>query len=371
MDPDTAYKVLDGLYYDTSNSTAYTSGPKLWEYIKVNKLDISKKQFNDWKSKQTTFTTHTQAKQKFKRVRVIARGIDSLWDADLLQISAFSAQNDGINFILVAIDVFSRYLRVKKMKSKSAQDSLAAIKQLFEEVNQLPVTFRSDMGGEFANRLVKKFIKDSGVYQQLTYNKAKANYAEILIKNLKGRIYKYMARHQTHRYIDELDNFVRAYNNTIHKALNGRTPAEISPDIEAKVWVEQYLPPPRKPKKIAVPKYKIGDLVRISFVKTVFSRGYHQSFSEELFRVVRIHKTNPITYSLQDLQKSALRGLFYESELVYVGGDLGDMTFKIEKILRRRTVRGQRQVLIKWLGYSDKFNSWETEDSISLYSDTL
>lgn len=226
-------------------------------------------------------------------------------------------------------------------------------------------------GGEFTANIVKKYIKEKDVYQQFTLNEAKANYSEIMIKTLKNRIYKMMGYRQSHEYISKIDGIVQAYNNTPHSALNGRTPAQINDENEVEVWIEQYLPKPSKHLSAPKPKYKVGSLMRISFAKSAFSRGYHQQYSEEIFRIIKVNKTIPVTYNLQDLQKERLRGLFYEQELVYVGDNEEEITFKIEKILKRRTKNKQRQVLVRWLGYGSSFDSWEMEDSIKKYGDTI
>lgn len=139
-------RVLNKLYYDTDSSTVFTSERKLWQYVKSKNLDITKKQFNAWKSSQSVFSTYHASRKKYKRIRIITRGINDIWDNDLMEMRSFADKNDGINFILITVDIFSRFLRIKKLKSKSAKDSLAAIKELFEEAKELPNTFRSDNG---------------------------------------------------------------------------------------------------------------------------------------------------------------------------------------------------------------------------------
>ena len=36
-----------------------------------------------------------------------------------------------------------------------------------------------------------------------------------------------------------------------------------------------------------------------------------------------------------------------------------DEIYYVEKILKERVVRGKKEAYIKWLGYPDKYNSWE------------
>ena len=35
-----------------------------------------------------------------------------------------------------------------------------------------------------------------------------------------------------------------------------------------------------------------------------------------------------------------------------------DIEYKVEKVIRRKTVNKKKMALVKWKGYSDKFNEW-------------
>ena len=69
--------------------------------------------------------------------------------------------------------------------------------------------------------------------------------------------------------------------------------------------------------------------------------------------------TVPATYMLEDLNGVQVVGLFYEPEMVLVRGKGKDAEYHVEKIIVKRTRIGQKQVLIKWKGYPNSFNSWE------------
>ena len=44
--------------------------------------------------------------------------------------------------------------------------------------------------------------------------------------------------------------------------------------------------------------------------------------------------------------------------------DKKDDLYKVEKTLKRKRVKGKNMVLVKWLGYDDKHNSWIPEEDI-------
>ena len=79
----------------------------------------------------------------------------------------------------------------------------------------------------------------------------------------------------------------------------------------------------------------------------------------EYFFIKTIIPSNPPTYILKDLLDEDLAGSFYEKELQKV--EQTEETFRIEKIIKTKTVNKKKFFLIKWLGWPDKFNSWEPE----------
>ena len=61
-------------------------------------------------------------------------------------------------------------------------------------------------------------------------------------------------------------------------------------------------------------------------------------------------------YRLRDYADDETEGVFYAEELQKV--HKWDDTYKIEKILAKKKENGKVKVLVKWLGYDRKFNSW-------------
>ena len=60
-----------------------------------------------------------------------------------------------------------------------------------------------------------------------------------------------------------------------------------------------------------VVKFKVGDLVRITKENVRFAKGYKQTFSTEIFRVVKfIQRVPRPVYELSDLQDRTIKGQF-------------------------------------------------------------
>ena len=129
-------------------------------------------------------------------------------------------------------------------------------------------------------------------------------------------------------------------------------PTEVTADNEDMVRERLY---PPKPKTLRW-KFNVGDKVRISMQRRPFKKGYVGNWSEELFVVGARLPTSPVTYTLKDLAADNIKGTFYTDELQFV--TKLDALFDVERIVKTRKRAGKVEYLVKWRGYSDKFNSW-------------
>lgn len=118
-------------------------------------------------SKLETYNVQKPAKKSFRRNRVIVSGIDAQWDGDLASMENVMKYNDGTKFLLVLIDIFSRYLTVKTFlnkKKKKRETVAAALKAIFKGSNtRKPKSIRFDQGGEFKSS-VSTFLKKIGIH---------------------------------------------------------------------------------------------------------------------------------------------------------------------------------------------------------------
>ncbi len=110
-------------------------------------------------------------------------------------------------------------------------------------------------------------------------------------------------------------------------------------------------------------KFNIGDKVRISKDKRLFDKVYTSNFKKELFVIKDIIYYNIPVYKLMDLMNEEINGVFYE-ELQKVSNTKN--IYDIDKILKTKTVKGEKQYFISWDGYPEKFNSWVPASSLNL-----
>ena len=215
--------------------------------------------------------------------------VDYQWDVDTANMTFYKKENDHNAFFVLAIDTLSKFIWTVALRSTTGQEMVLALKRMFAS-GRKPTHLRSDQGTEFVNRNVKALLKKEGVTFFVTHNVVKASYAERAIKTIKSRLVRYMTHKQTHRWIDILPKVTESYNQTYHRSIK-RSPQSVKPTDSVELWKRQYdtIPDSNSNRRhvSAVPKfkYKVGDLVSVSFLRRPFQREYDERWSRELFVV--------------------------------------------------------------------------------------
>lgn len=297
---------LRELYYTPGKPRAYAGPEKLYQAVKKEgKFKIGRLRIRQFLNNEDSYSLYKPIRKTFPRSKVIMDTIDSMWDGDLADVSNIAMHNDGYQFLLVLIDIFSL-------------------------------------------------------------------------------MYRYFMKNRTYRFVNVLQDLVKSYNNRPHRSLGGNAPTNVNQQNADEIRLAAYLSlktkaelakkdpiqpkdsGKRKLKKRVKPffKLKIGDNVRISQLKQPFQRDYQQKWSEEFFKVSERYKRGQIpVYKVKDLADDPIAGSFYESELQKVVKS-EDVTYRVEKILRRRRRGAIKKLFVKWAGWPKKFNSWIPESSL-------
>ena len=123
-------------------------------------------------------------------------------------------------------------------------------------------------------------------------------------------------------YVNKLDNIVKEYNNTYHTSIKMKPG-----DVKDNTYIDF-----KKEINNKDPKFKVGDHVRISKYKSIFTKGYMPNWSEEIFIIKKIKNTVPWTYVINDFNGKEIIGTFYENELQ----DTKQNEYRIEKVIKRK-----------------------------------
>ena len=204
-----------------------------------------------------------------------------------------------MKYLLCAIDLFNNYAWVTPLKEKRGITIVNALQKVISK-GRKPNKIWVDQGGEFYNKLLKRFLKINGIEIYPTYNKEKSVVAERFIRMLKNKIFKHMTAISKSVYLNVLDDIVNKYKNADHKTIKIK-PIDVTSDSYAKYDKDSY---------VTKLKLKFGDNVRISKYRNIFAKGYTENWSEEVFVVSKIKSAVPWAYVISDLNGEPIAGSF-------------------------------------------------------------
>ena len=191
------------------------------------------------------------------------------------------------------------------MKDKKGITITNAFQKILKESNCKPNKIWVLKGSKFYNKSMKSWLEKNDIEMYLTHDEGKSVVAEIIIRTLKNKIYKYMTSISKNVYNDKLDDIVNKHNNTYHSTIKMK-----SVDVKPSIYIE-----PSKEINYQDPKSKISSIVTISKYKNIFAKGYVPNWSAEIFVIKKVKSTVPWTYVIGDLKGEEIVGKFCWKEL--------------------------------------------------------
>lgn len=332
---------LNEIYFDPSHPASFGGIRPLQK-----SLNLPREKIKTFLSQQWTYQFHKPIRYNFPRRKYMVRGINEQWQSDLVEMQPYSKENRGYRYMLCAIDIFSRYAYTRPLKDKTGKEVASALSDIFQNCNALPKRIQTDLGKEYHNQYVRKLLDDLNIELFSVYSEKKAAIVERFQRTLQEKLYRAFTYQGNHKWLDLLPKLTEAYNNSYHRTIKMK-PVDVNKQNETKVWSQQYASVAKYPNA----KFKIGDQVRIPKHKTVFSKGYEEKWTDEIFTIHSINmKYKPELYTLVDESNEIIKGSFYAQELQKVTNT--NNLYRIEKVLRKRN-RPKKQVLVKWKGYSE------------------
>ena len=112
-----------------------------------------------------------------------------------------SVFNNGVKYLLICVDVFSRFVRVQPMKSKNSTDAVAAFKKCSEKTTSNKKVW-VDQGTEFDGEF-RKFC----------------------IYRFRNIIYRFMEENG-YKYLVKMSSFLNTMNSRVNRS-TGKAPKEV------------------------------------------------------------------------------------------------------------------------------------------------
>ena len=94
------------MYYGLPYHAAYAGADKL--------LQATRKKFKsgkvvNWLEGQDAYNLRRLVRHRFPRRSYNVRNIDGVWKADLMDLRSLKSYNDGVTYVLLVVDVVSKY----------------------------------------------------------------------------------------------------------------------------------------------------------------------------------------------------------------------------------------------------------------------
>ena len=266
---------------------------------------------------------------KFERKKIIVNYIDEIHSCDLVDMVKYSRMNKGYKYIFTNIDIFSKYAWSFPIKSKKIQDIKPCFEKIFKQRKSKYIW--SDQESSFFSKKMLKFFEDNNVKIYHSYSNLKAVVIERFNRSLRELMMKEFVKNNNTVWYNILPELIKKYNNRYHHTIKMK-PINVNKKNEKHIknTVYNYDITNKKP------KFEINDIVRISLKRReLFDKpSANIKWSEELFKIFKINKSNVITYQLKDMNDEIIKGIFYEKELQLTKNTTEE--YIIEKILKTK-----------------------------------
>ena len=350
--------LLEKIYFNPKNSSSFGSASNLFKAAKKIDPSITKSFVESWLKSRYEYTLFKKTNKKFRRNKILASYINEFWQIDLLDYSKLSRYNEGFKYLINIIDVFSKYLIVIPIKTKSMFEITYKMNILFNRVK--PVNLQSDRGREFFNRDFKALCILHKINYFVTQNQTiKCAIVERVNRTIRMRILRYLAHNKTQNYIKVLPDIISAYNKTEHRTIKMR-PYDVQAEHEEKVFknsygVRNFLELMKKSRKQY--KFNENDNVRIKFDPSPMTKENDQKWTDFVYKIRKVYnKFARPQYSVQ-LDGKPVKRRYYQEELQKI--NLGkNSNWPVERILRYRTRDNKREALVRWKGYNHASDQW-------------
>ena len=322
--------IADKKMIDTINKLPYNQ--KQYGTFLVKNIVSSKRKLglgNNFNMNDLSQELNKPVINKFTRKKIIVNYIDEIHSCDLVDMVKYSRMNKGYKYIFTNIDVFSKYAWSFPIKSKKISDIKPCFKKIFKE--RKPKFIWSDKESAFFSKEMLKFFEDNNIKIYYTNSNLKAVVIERFNRSLRELMMKEFVKNNNTVWYNILPKLIKFYNNRHHNTIKDK-PININKSNEK--YIKDAIYTYNITNKI--PKFKINDIVRISLKRReLFDKpSSNIKWSEKLFKIYSINKSNVITYKITDMNNEIIKGIFYEKEL-QLSRMKEDGLYIIEKIIKK------------------------------------
>ena len=188
-----------------------------------------------------------------------------------------------------------------------------------------------------------------------SHSKNKAAVVERVISTIRERLVKAMEM-KGEKWIFLIARVVNLYNSTYHRSI-WMTPFEAVGKFPQALFqlAESRERESRKFSSRGKPRVSIGDVVRLKVQNTAWRRGTLTKFTNEVYRITRVHKTAyKYVYTFETMGGEKVLGQL-DGHMLKAAAEQD--AHKVQ-ILGERVRKGRREILVHWDGYAQSADEW-------------
>ena len=265
---------ISKMYYDPK--TGFLSASKLYKKLHPVYPEIKLKEIQAFIDKQYSAQLNKQVKKPKKYNTIFSPAPRNNFQMDIIVYDRYAFHN--YKYILVVIDVYSRYVACRAMTNRNMSTILAKTKDIFKEMG-VPNNLNCD--NEFNKKEFNKFVQDHNI--TMYYSQPDEINKNAIVERFNRTIAELLQRWRTatgkYDWYKVLPAICQNYNNTFHRTIKD-TPSNLF--LKKKTTNQQRM--------VIKLKFKVGDKVRKKVIKKVFDKGDILKFSKDVYIIRMIDK---------------------------------------------------------------------------------
>ena len=137
----------------------YPSASRFSKILKDNNINVTLTEIRRFIDSQSIAQVHKQIQHRRSKYRHFTASFpNETFQLDLLDYQKYSKQNNGYNWILICIDIFTRQAYARPIKKKIP----SLVKEAFEDIKEIPRVVFHDDGNEWKGEFLT-FLNDNDI----------------------------------------------------------------------------------------------------------------------------------------------------------------------------------------------------------------
>jgi hypothetical protein len=291
----------------------YPSARDTYDIAKKQGLDLTMKQVKYYLQSQTPYQlTHENHQTKASMGYMVSFSPWSITQIDLLDLSKYSYDysqfkskkklegiktdfNNGYKYVLIFIDIFSRYVDAVMLKSKNIEDCIHSLKIILDFNNISPNVIMSDSESSFLSKPFQEFLSERHIKHDVVVlnNHRSLGVIDRFCRTLRQRLTKLFIGRGDTSWVDDLATIIYQYNESPNRGILNYSPIQIlkEPKAQEEILELNHMKASKNQELRSKSDIKPGDKVRL-FIENTFKKNSEPSYTSKVFTVSSVSGKN-------------------------------------------------------------------------------